>query len=152
MHQLISFDLTNMFTNIPVARTVNIMTDLLHQNHTPPVVIDEFRVLITQCTSKNLCTFRGTTYVFPDGLPAGGPLSMLVAEVFVDHLETAILRSSPYSKFIHFWARYMDHILCVWTGNVHDIQPFLHELNNFDSASLLNLMVKPSTFLTSASS
>ena len=121
-----------MFTNIPVSKTVNLITDLLKQKNIPLVVIDEFWDLITQCTKKNLCVFRGTTYVFPDGLPMGGPLSMLLAAVFIDHLETEILRGSPHNNFAYFWARYVDDILCIWTGSAQAIQLFLHELNEFD--------------------
>lgn len=130
----ISFDAINLFTNTPVARTINIMIDTLHKCRTPQAAVEEFRDLLAQCTEKNSCIFRGTLDRFPDGLPMGGPLSMLLADVFLDHLENEILKTSTRNRFIHQWVRYVDGILCIWTGPEPEIHSFLQVLNDFETS------------------
>ena len=59
----------------------------------------------------------------------GGPLSALVADVYMCHLEDVIL-SSPFSSSVSFWSRYVDDILCIWTGTKVEIESFSSFLNN----------------------
>ena len=53
---------------------------------------DEFSDLLYVCVQLNLCYFNGETYIFQDGLPMGGPLSSLLANVYMDRLEHWILK------------------------------------------------------------
>jgi len=64
----------------------------------------------------------------------GGPLSALVAEVYLNFLENEILKSASEARFVHTWARYVDDVLCIWTGNTHNLQGLLQSLNTFDPA------------------
>jgi len=130
--KLISLDAVSMFTRVPVARTIAIMIDMLERKNISPPIVAEFRTLLNHCTERNICVFQGSVYRFPDGLPMGGPLSMLMADVFMDSLETELLLSSPNTPNIRFWRRYVDDVICVWAGNEPDAQSLLDDLNNFD--------------------
>ena len=61
-----------------------------------------------------------------------GPLSTLVADVFMDELETFFVESSSFASYIRFWARYVDDGLCIWMGPHSLLQDFLQALNNYD--------------------
>lgn len=72
--KLISFDVENVYTRIPVQQAIDIMAFHLQQAHVSKEVIGEFENLLTHCIGRNLCIFRETTDQFPDGLPVGGTL------------------------------------------------------------------------------
>ena len=50
--------------------------------------------------------------------PDGGPLSSLVANLFVDAPEQRFLDSDPLASCIRHWTHYMDDVLCVWHGSL----------------------------------
>ena len=59
----------------------------------------------------------------------GGPLSALVAEVYMCSLEDQIL-SSPSSPSLFFWSRYVDDVFAIWTGTDEGLSSFLPFLNS----------------------
>ena len=79
------------------------------------------------------CVFlRGQTFRFPAGLPMGGPLSSLIADVLMDRLERWILRFSRYSTtHVSLWYRYVDDVSCAWTDSDATLNLFLRDLNRF---------------------
>ena len=58
---LTSFDVSNMFTKIPVARAVPLMIQHLERKKIHPLIIKEFHHLISLCLKQNVCVFRGKT-------------------------------------------------------------------------------------------
>ena len=76
--------------------------------------------------------FSEGKHKFPDCLPMGGPLSMLVADIFMDRLETDILGDGGVSQYIRFWARSVD-IICIWRGPDVEFRNFLGVLNGYDA-------------------
>jgi len=124
--RLFSFDVVSMFTHIPVFYTIEIMVY--------PEIIEEFKNLITICLKDNICSYQGRTYRFPDGLPMEGPLSTLVADTFMDHLENQILTSGPETDSILYYARYVDDIFCISNDTDDMLRHFLDRLIIFHSS------------------
>ena len=93
---------------------------------------DEFEKLLLLCTQHNRCYFDGKTYLMPDGLPMGGPLSFLMANVFMNRLEIWALKFARFASHALLWHRYVDDILCFWTGTDSELTSFLEDLNGFD--------------------
>ena len=105
----LSFDAMNMFTRIPMIRAIK----HLKNNNICPNTINEFSKVLTHRTTNILCVFQGSAYEFLDGLPLGDPLTMLVADIFMDNLEDENVHSRPHSRCIRHWRRYADDILSV---------------------------------------
>lgn len=63
----------------------------------------------------------------------GGPLSSIVAEVFMSKLESDILNTTIFSNSILFWRRCVYDVVCthIWNGTDAQLQLFLEELNRF---------------------
>lgn len=53
------------------------------------------------------------------------PLSLLLAEIFMCHLENKIM-SHPLSKYLLIWYRYVDDIISCWTGTSRQLDIFLN--------------------------
>lgn len=52
----------------------------------------------------------------------------------IDSLEKFVLDSSTHGRHVRLWARFIDDILCVWSGPDAELKMFLNELNSFDPA------------------
>jgi len=62
----------------------------------------------------------------------GAPLSMLVADIFMNRLEQDIIRNFPSDRCIRYWARCIDEILCVWQGTERTARNLLEGLNAYN--------------------
>lgn len=120
-----------MYTCIPVLKSIEIMCNILSNKNIPQDTIQEFRHLILLCLKENLCMYGNVIYQFPDGLPMGGPLSCLVAEVFMDYLEHKLFETFCTPHVVE-WIRYVDDILCVWNGSEDQLRKFLDSLNSLE--------------------
>ena len=118
-----------MYTNIPVDITISYLCDILKDANVYHDTINDFRKLITACLNTNICSFRNVIYRFTDGLPMGNPLSSLVADVYLDRFERDLFSNSMYNSSILHWFRYVDDILCIWTGSTDALNDFFFDLN-----------------------
>ena len=57
----------------------------------------------------------------------GTKMALSYANLFMDRFERAFLAQEPTQPLI--WKRYIDDILCVWTGNRSELESFLDRLN-----------------------
>ena len=61
----------------------------------------------------------------------GSPLSPLLAEIFLNNLETNFISTHPlFKKYIFFWRRYVDDVFVIFKGNKSDVPIFLSFLNS----------------------
>ena len=97
---IVFLDARSMFTTIPV----NLKG--LH-----PEIVSKFFSL---CLKYN----KNKKYEFLNGLPMGGPLSMLTLEVFTMNqlLEMNVINGFAKNYSICFWARYVD-VFFVWNND-----------------------------------
>ena len=56
----------------------------------------------------------------------GSPLDSIIFEVFMDKLESEFSNPSTLSSHISiaFWRRYVDDVLCLWTGLTDKVSQF----------------------------
>ena len=134
---MLSFDVANLYTNIPVKETLKItekiITDKLKDQTNIEAIID----LLNICIDQNFCKFNNKIYQFSDGLPMGMALSGLLSDIFLDNLESIII-DEDHDKNILIWRRYVDDVFVVWKGNdvncigaFHDLINSLHPNINF---------------------
>ncbi|XP_044755137.1 uncharacterized protein LOC123314088 [Coccinella septempunctata] len=134
-HILVSFDIVNLYTNVPVIESLNLLRDylnncsLIDNFDTTPEDIHTLMNLIELITEQNFFTFDGDVYTMTDGLAMGSPLSGLLANIFVDHLESLIRIHFLFQKIV-LWKRYVDDIFCVWCGTVQELKSFLEFINS----------------------
>lgn len=133
---LLSFDVVNLYTNVPVEQTLSILKDHLHhllsqENHfqLEEEDVENILSLINLATKQNFFAFWDKIYIMTNGLPMGSSLSGAIAEAYLDFIEKRIM-SLPLSEFIVFWRRYVDDIFCIWSGSERDLDSFLELLNS----------------------
>ncbi|XP_050498525.1 uncharacterized protein LOC126886857 [Diabrotica virgifera virgifera] len=135
---LVSFDVSNLFTNVPRDETIPLVEDLLIKSNINRVSIPHLLDLLKFCLSQDFFTFNDIIYRQAQGLAMGNPLSPLLADLFLNNLEVNIFdnNSSNQNSFqkILYWFRYVDDVLAIIDGNSTDAENILYLLNNLHPA------------------
>lgn len=127
---LVSFDVSNLFTNVPVPQTLVLLKDLLCSSPLSDDICESVFRLTEVCLRQNFFTFDGQFYCLRDGLGMGNPLSPYLAELFMSFFERLVFNNSnPYRDKIFFWHRYVDDVISCWLGTPTELSDFLSWLN-----------------------
>ena len=81
---LVSYDVTSLFTNIPLQETIDIATNLIF-NHNPNLNITN-KELFLFATSQTHFIFNRKFYNQIDGVAMGSPLAPVLANIFMGFL------------------------------------------------------------------
>jgi len=63
----------------------------------------------------------------------GSPLSGILADIFINHLENKFL-SNDKSEGIILWNRFVDDIICIYDSNTTSAETLLNDLNNLHNS------------------
>ena len=74
--------------------------------------------------------FRGEYYKQVLVLTMRASLSPLLANLFMDFIETSAIHS--FRLFARFWGRFMDDVVCSWKHGLDYLDFFPKHLNSFD--------------------
>ncbi|XP_026740728.1 uncharacterized protein LOC113503109 [Trichoplusia ni] len=104
---MVSFDITSLFTNVPVDEVIRIITTLLGGTTLPTGYVES----ITYCLKSGYFLWRGDFYLQIDGVAMGSPLAPVVANIFMEWFEKKALDSANVKP--RYWWRYVDDIFAV---------------------------------------
>lgn len=127
--KFISFDVTNLFPSIPIVDTIKLVNKLLIKNNVNFIKKQEILDILTECLKQNYFEFNGQFYTSNVGLIMGNPLSPLLAEIFMDFIESEIKKHPLFKKFL-YWHRYVDDIFTCFTGTDRQLNIFTDFINN----------------------
>ena len=136
---LCSFDVVSMYSNCDLKRCEDILKsklekhfDLIQDVTLASLDIDVImRLIILVNEFSFYFGFRGEFYRQIFGLPMGASLSPLLANLFIDAIETSAINSFRISPC--FWGRFMDDVVCVWKHGLDSLDLFCKHLNSFDN-------------------
>ena len=126
---LISFDVISLFTKIPIDLALEVARERLENDTTLDdrtiLSVDDILSLLSLCLNATYFSFRGTFYKQVFGTAMGSPVSVVVANLVMEHIEDKALSSFPSPTF---WKRYIDDV-CTAVNHA-EIIPFLQHLNS----------------------
>ena len=111
---LVSYDVTALFTNVPLNETINILVDKafandwFNQTYELSLQKEQLARLLEIATTNQLFQFNGQLYEQVDGVAMGSPLGPLMANVFMCHLEDKLTRDGVMPTL---YRRYVDDTL-----------------------------------------
>ncbi len=133
---LVSFDVTSLFTKVPVRETLEILErrlidlqarnpDILLEvtNFSIKAIMELLNFVLTDC----FFIYGGHLYRQCEGLPMGGRLSPILAGIFMEDLEARAMATSLVVP--HLFKRYVDDIFLIWDRSLGHYTSFLDCLN-----------------------
>ena len=127
---MVSFDVTSLYTTIPIDQALLIIRDLLEHDQklvdrtllSPKQILDLLDILLRTTYFK----FNGDFYQQTDGAAMGGPTSAIVSEIYMQSLETTAITTADHPPKI--WERHVDDVFSI----VHKayLQELLEHINN----------------------
>ena len=122
-----SFDIENLFTNIPLKETIDIcINKLFVESDTTILGLNKsfFKTLLEYCVLNSSFIFNSKLYKQIEGLGMGLPLGPTFANIFMCHYETKWLNDCPSSFRPLFYKRYIDDTFLLFSDESHCVQFF----------------------------
>ena len=98
---LSSYDVSALFTSVPVDPALNIIKDLLEKNHTlmdrTVMAVSDIILLLEFCLKNTYFSFQDQFYEQVEDATMGSPVSPIVANLYMEYLEQKALSSAPNS-------------------------------------------------------
>ena len=137
---LVSYDITSLFTNIPLQGTIDIAINLIF-NHNPNLNITrkELKKLFLFATSQTHFIFNRKFYNQINGVAMGFPLAPVLANIFIEFHESKWLNEYNLNK-PKFYLRYVDDILAAF-DNEQDSLNFLNNRHPNHSIAFLDVFI-----------
>ena len=108
---LVSYDITSLFTNVPLQETIDIAINLLfNHNHNLNITRKELKKLFLFGTSQTHFIFSSKFYNQTDGVAMGSPLAPVLVNIFVSFHESKWFNEYNLNK-PKFCLRCVDDIL-----------------------------------------
>ena len=146
-----AFDISSLFTNVPLAETIQICADALYNNNVlpQPSFPRDIVELMQLATSSVEFSFNNNMYRQIDGVSMGSPLGPALANIFVGHQEQKLFNviDRPLAYF-----RYVDDTFAVFNNDcnaflsylnsLHPSLHFTHEKESNHSLPFLDVLVE----------
>ena len=131
---LLSCDVTQLFTKVPVDKSLDL---ILHKLDTDPTLMErthmtpvQVRDLLAICLKTTYFVFQGVIYTQVEGAAMGSPVSPIVANLYMEWFEEHAILTFQYE--ITIWKRYVDDtIVAICDALVDD---FMTHLNSIEPA------------------
>ena len=97
---LSSYDVSALFTSIPIHPALNIIKDLLDKDTTLKEItvmeVGDIILLLEFCLKNTYFSFQGQFYEQVEGAAMGSPVSPIVAKLYMEYLEQKTLSTAPH--------------------------------------------------------
>ena len=131
---LVSFDVTALFTKVPVDKSLDIILERLEADTTlssrTKLKAVQVRDLLRTCLKTTYFQYDGVIYTQVEGAAMGSPVSPIVANLFMEWFEEAALRTFRYE--ITVWKRYVDDTIVALCDSLIDL--LSEHINSIDPA------------------
>jgi len=153
--KLASFDITNMYSNVPTDELENITKLIsLHQNLDDKITEDIISMTRT-IVKQNYFQFQDKFHIQNVGLAMGSPTPSVLSEIYLQFMESTKLYNILLQNNVLGYFRYVDNILIVYNDHSTDTDKLLELFNNAlptmtfstekepeDSINVLDIMLK----------
>ena len=130
---MVSYDVEALFTSVPVESAISIIKKHLEEDkelhQRTAMSVNQITCLLKFCLNITYFTFQGKIYEQVKGAAMGSPLSPIVANLFMEDLETKALATAPSTPKI--WKRFVDDTFTIIQKA--DKDAFLGHINSIDA-------------------
>jgi hypothetical protein len=119
--RLVSFDIENMYMNIPSKEITHIIEKMAKANQLDNMTTKELTAITRTVIEQNYFTFQNKYYYQNNGLAMGAPSSAILSEIYLQHLQHTEIIKIIIRHNITGYFRYVDDILMVYDEKHMDI-------------------------------
>ena len=123
---LVSFDVTSLFTQVPLDEALEVVKARLNKD---PTLMNKTSIPVPQVVELIELCLRSSFKV--TSLNMGSPLSLIIAKLFMEDLEEQALHSAPLQPSL--WLRYVEDIFVIWPYGEWDMLSFHTHLNQMSA-------------------
>jgi hypothetical protein len=116
-HKLLTLDIKYLYVNIPIDDTINITKQHLKGNNMDDQHIRDVINILKTILHQNYFQYNRKFYKPKTGIAMDSPLSGIIAEIFIQHLEQQILKHALENQAITYYTRYVDDIFIIYNRN-----------------------------------
>ena len=131
---LSSYNVSVLFTSVPVDPALDTIKDLLGKDHTlkerTVLAVSDIILLLEFCLKNTYFSFQDQFYEQVEGAAMGSPVSPIVANLYIEYLEQKALSTAPHTP--RFWHRYVDDTFVI--HKEVNKQGFLQHINSVELA------------------
>ena len=128
-YKLVSFDVKSLFTSFPLQLVLQCTETAIQQSTVKlPLPTEDIMDLLNLCLTSTYFQYNGKHYKQLHGTAMGSPVSVVVAEVVMQHVEERALATCR--QTIPLWLRYVDDTFtAVHNDEIDDFHDHLNEQN-----------------------
>ena len=127
-HRMLALDIKDLYTNIPIDETIQIAQNRA-QKHNDTKTAAQITALLNTVLKQNYFRYEDKIYQPSKGVAMGSPLSGLMAEIFLQHLENTHIRHIMENQGITLYTRYVDDILIIYDNRRINAEYILNHAN-----------------------
>ena len=131
---LISFDVTALFTSVPVDKSLDIIKGRLEEDNKlrerTTLTAMQVTDLLSVCLKTTYFQYDNTIYTQIEGAAMGSPVSPIVANLFMEWFETHAINTFQYN--ITIWRRYVDDTIVALCDSL--VEDFTNHINSIHPA------------------
>jgi hypothetical protein len=128
--RLTSFDITNLYTNIPTRELLTIIDAACNNNYVEENLKHDIMKLSRIVINHNYFQFKDKTYLQHEGLAMGAPTSSIFSEFYVQFLEDSKIYNLLLNYNILGYFRYVEDTLILYNGSTTEIEDLLNDFNS----------------------
>ena len=129
---LVSFDVTSVFTKVPIAEALEVIGRRLEEQEAEDrrttLSVESVKTLLHLCLTSTYFIWNGRFYEQEEGAAMGNPLSPVVANIYMEHFKELALESAEFKPAT--WFHYVDDNFVVWNEGRDKMLDFLEHLNS----------------------
>ena len=156
---MISHDVVSLFTNVPIPEAIKVIENRLKQDKAlktrTNLHVEDIVDLLTFVCSTTYFSFQGELYEQKFGTAMGSPVSPIIANLYMEHIEQTALATCPEYCKPRLWLRYVDDIFEIapkqhlddLTNHINQTDPtgnikFTMEKETNNQQAMLDVLVK----------
>jgi hypothetical protein len=147
--KFVSFDITNMYTNIPTHELIGIIKIMCKQNNLDIITYNEIIKIYDTIITQKYFQHKNSQYIQEKGLPMGAPTSSIFSEIYLHYLENTKIFNILKSHQLIGYFRYVDDILLVYKDRLTNIYEKLKLFNNVSPTLTFTMEEEPTIVLIS---
>ena len=129
---LVSFDVTSLFTEVPIADALEVIGRRLEEQEVEDrrttLSVESVKRQLHLCLTSTYFMWNGRFYEQKEGAAMGNPLSPVVGNIYMEHFDTLPLELVEFKPAT--WLRYVDDTFVIWNEGRDKLLDFLEHLNS----------------------